>query len=58
MTRIKSQGAMEAILAGRPGEAEITISPKTATSFIVGYPIDKPTPVRAPCVPNCLNKTY
>lgn len=49
---------MEAILAGRPGEAEITISPKTATSFIVGYPIDKPTPVRAPCVPNCLNKTY
>lgn len=48
-----SPDTMPALYAGPPGAAEITTSPEGDWTR-PGYPIDKPTPVRAPWVPDCL----
>lgn len=39
---------MPALFAGPPGAAEITTSPAGELSIRAGYPIESPTPVRAP----------
>lgn len=48
IVRITSPDKMPALLAGPPEVAEITRSPAGDPSNPVGYPIDNPTPVRAP----------
>jgi hypothetical protein len=42
--------------SGAPGFAEITTTPVGDRLRVIGEPIDKPTPMSAPCVPDFLQK--